>query len=202
MAEINILSSKIFNRIAAGEVIERPASVVKELVENSIDAKATNITVEILDGGISMIKVIDNGLGIEKSELKKAFTKLYPLSEKDTLIDLGAGDGVVLKVASEFKAKGIGIELNPVFALISKFRLRKIKNTKILTKNFYNYEFPEETTAVYIFGDSRDIEKITRKIEREAKRLKKSIYVISNGFRLPSHKPIKHVGAYYLYRIK
>ncbi len=137
-----------------------------------------------------------------KSELKKAFTKLYPLSEKDTLIDLGAGDGVVLKVASEFKAKGIGIELNPVFALISKFRLRKIKNTKILTKNFYNYEFPEETTAVYIFGDSRDIEKITRKIEREAKRLKKSIYVISNGFRLPSHKPIKHVGAYYLYRIK
>ena len=81
-----------------------------------------------------------------KSELKKAFTKLYPLSEKDTLIDLGAGDGVVLKVASEFKAKGIGIELNPVFALISKFRLRKT----FITTNFRKKLLPFTSSATLV----------------------------------------------------
>ena len=70
--KINLLSSKIYNRIAAGEVVERPFSVVKELVENSIDSGADNIQIEIENGGISSIKITDNGCGIEKSELKKA----------------------------------------------------------------------------------------------------------------------------------
>lgn len=72
MANINVLSSKVYNRISAGEVIERPASVVKELVENSIDANASNITVSILSGGISSINVSDDGDGIEKNQLKLA----------------------------------------------------------------------------------------------------------------------------------
>ena len=67
--KINLLSSKIYNRIAAGEVVERPFSVVKELVENSIDAGATTIEIEIENGGISSIKITDNGFGIEKSDL-------------------------------------------------------------------------------------------------------------------------------------
>ena len=71
MAKINILPKEIFNLIAAGEVVERPSSVVKELVENSIDANATNITIEIQNGGISTIRVIDNGCGIESTEMKK-----------------------------------------------------------------------------------------------------------------------------------
>lgn len=73
MGVINILSDDLINKIAAGEVIERPSSIVKELVENSIDAGATEITVEIENGGISFIKVIDNGKGIDKEDIDKAF---------------------------------------------------------------------------------------------------------------------------------
>lgn len=75
MAQIHILSKETIDQIAAGEVVERPVSVVKELVENAIDAKATAITVEIKDGGISMIRVTDNGCGIEKSQVQKAFLR-------------------------------------------------------------------------------------------------------------------------------
>lgn len=69
--KINILPKEIFNLIAAGEVVERPASVIKELIENSIDAKASDISIYIENGGLKSMKIIDNGTGIEKSEIPK-----------------------------------------------------------------------------------------------------------------------------------
>ncbi len=73
MGKINILSKDTFNKIAAGEVVERPASVVKELIENAIDAKATEIYVEITEGGESLIKIVDNGEGILEDDMRNAF---------------------------------------------------------------------------------------------------------------------------------
>ena len=73
MKRINLLDENTSNKFAAGEVVERPSSVVKELVENSIDANSKNITIEIEDGGCSFIKIIDDGDGIHKDDIKKAF---------------------------------------------------------------------------------------------------------------------------------
>ena len=75
MASIQVLSQETIDKIAAGEVVERPSSVVKELVENSIDAKATAITVEIKDGGTSLIRITDNGCGIDRKEIALAFLR-------------------------------------------------------------------------------------------------------------------------------
>ena len=75
MPQIQVLDQITIDKIAAGEVIERPASIVKELVENSIDAKAASVTVEIQDGGISLIRVADNGSGIEREDIRNAFLR-------------------------------------------------------------------------------------------------------------------------------
>ena len=75
MANINVLPGSISELIAAGEVIERPASIVKELVENSIDAGATTVTVEIQRGGISYLRVTDNGCGIAFEDAATAFLR-------------------------------------------------------------------------------------------------------------------------------
>ena len=75
MARIELLTQETIDKIAAGEVVERPASVVKELVENALDAGATAITVEIKEGGISFIRITDNGCGIDKNQVKLAFMR-------------------------------------------------------------------------------------------------------------------------------
>lgn len=75
MGDMVLLDEQTINKIAAGEVVDRPASIVKELVENSIDAKATSVTVEIRKGGISYIKIMDNGVGFKSDDIELAFER-------------------------------------------------------------------------------------------------------------------------------
>lgn len=94
MKRINLLDKSVYNRIAAGEVVERPFSVVKELVENSIDAGADEITINIEDGGKKFIRVLDNGSGIHKDDLQKVFmphatSKIATADDLDKIITLG-----------------------------------------------------------------------------------------------------------------
>lgn len=94
MRKIQLLDNQTINKIAAGEVVESPKSVVKELVENAIDAGATSITVEIKDGGISYIRVTDNGCGIAKEQVKTAFlrhatNKIVYVEDLEKVLSLG-----------------------------------------------------------------------------------------------------------------
>ncbi len=87
MPQITLLSQETIDKIAAGEVIERPSSVVKELVENAIDAKATAVTVEIKEGGISLIRITDNGCGIAREQVPLAFLR-HSTSKIQSIEDL------------------------------------------------------------------------------------------------------------------
>lgn len=90
MREIAVLDEQTIDKIAAGEVIERPASIVKELVENAIDAGANAVTVEIKDGGISLIRITDNGSGIEAKQVPVAFWRhaTSKIRKADDLLDV------------------------------------------------------------------------------------------------------------------
>lgn len=103
--KINILEPKVFNRISAGEVVERPSSIVKELVENSIDAGATKIMIEIENGGISEITISDNGCGIDKDDIKTAFmphatSKIKSVEDLDNIASLGFRGEALASIAS------------------------------------------------------------------------------------------------------
>lgn len=94
MAEINVLSKELSELIAAGEVIERPSSIVKELLENAIDSKANSITVEIKNGGVSYIRITDNGCGISEKDVPTAFlrhatSKISSQDDLENIMTLG-----------------------------------------------------------------------------------------------------------------
>jgi len=102
---IKKLDNSLINQIAAGEVVERPVSVVKELTENAVDSGATQITIEIKDGGISYIRVTDNGKGIEREELETAFqrhatSKIESLEDLESIMTLGFRGEALSSIAS------------------------------------------------------------------------------------------------------
>ena len=112
MTKIHVLDSETIDKIAAGEVVERPSSVVKELVENAVDAGASAVTVEIRDGGIEFIRVTDNGTGMECSQLRTAFlrhatSKIESASDLERISSLGFRGEALSSIAAVAKVEVI-----------------------------------------------------------------------------------------------
>lgn len=136
------------------------------------------------------------------AELKQAFKELYKLGPEDCLVDLGSGDGIVLKVASEYGAEAFGIEINPFLYLYSKLRLLREKKAHVKYGNLFKAKFPPNTTIVYAFSVGRDIVKIVEAVQQQANHLGRDLYIVSYAFRIPQLKLIKSHRAYYLYKVK
>lgn len=138
-----------------------------------------------------------------KKHVVDAFKNLYRLKKADTLLDLGAGDGVVLRAAITSGAgRAVGYELNPLLVWAARLLSRRHKGVQISLANMWYTPFPQDTTVVYLFGDARDIGRLTHRIEEEAIRLERVLYVISYGFELPGYMKTKQRHAYHLYEIR
>lgn len=132
----------------------------------------------------------------QRRELRLAFKELYSLSDEDFLVDIGAGDGIVLRVAREFGARGVGYEINPVLVFIARFL-----KTNVRLANMWTMPFPDATTVVYTFGDARDIKKMYAKVRSEATRLGRPLAFITYGFKVPGEISEREYRAYHLYHV-
>lgn len=133
---------------------------------------------------------------------RQAFNELYEVTAKDVLVDIGSGDGVILRLAASQGAQAIGYEINPVLVAISKVLARG--NPRISTRlaDFWLVDLPEDTTIVYAFAVTRDIEKIAAKMQKTADRLEKDIWFMTYGAPVKSREPVKVLQAHSLYRFE
>ena len=185
MGNIVLLDDLTINKIAAGEVIERPASVVKEMVENSIDAKAKNITVEIKNGGISLIKITDDGVGISEDDMEMAFerhatSKIRKASDLTTVTTMGFRGEALASIAAisnvEMISKKEGEEIGHKIVVEGGKILEKSEvgcpvGTTIIVRNlFFNtpvrYKFLKKdyTEAGYIEDNVKRIALVNKEI--------------------------------------
>lgn len=134
-----------------------------------------------------------------KSDIQQALNKLYVISSADTLVDIGSGDGVVLRYAAKRGARAVGFEINPILVVISRCLSWGDNKIKVVFADFWLSHLPNETTVIYVFSVSRDMKNIIKWVQNETNRLNRPINLISYGSRFNGIKPLKNIGAHHLY---
>lgn len=136
-----------------------------------------------------------------KARLGDAFEQLYPLSVSDVVVDVGSGDGVVLRYVSQQGVRAIGYEINPLLVLVSRVLSLGDQRVRVLLANFWTTSFPLETTVVYAFTVSRDIDRMLQKLEHEATRLGRPLVLLSYGIASKQRPAAASRGAHHRYDI-
>lgn len=134
-----------------------------------------------------------------RRELRRALTDLYPLSSQDVLVDVGSGDGVVLREAVQLGARGVGYEINPILVFLSRWLSRTNPNVEVRMCDFWLVDLPDEATIVYAFSVSRDMPKMARKLQAHVDRTGKLVMFMTYGSTLPGHESVGELGAHTLY---
>ncbi len=137
----------------------------------------------------------------KRRDVQRALTELYELGDTDVLVDIGSGDGIVLRVASAQGARAVGYEIHPILVAVSRWLSRGDARVSVRQANFWRTDLPRETTVVYTFGDGRDIEKMGAYVQHQATKLQRELAFISYAFET-KQKPLKKVGAHFLYIYK
>lgn len=134
-----------------------------------------------------------------KKYAAESLDDLYKVTSKDVVVDVGSGDGVILRLAAERGARAIGYELNPVLVAVSKFASRTNPRIETHLADFWLVDLPRETTLVYAFSVGRDMEKLASKMQKTANRSGHDVYLITYGHLIPSLKPQKQTRSHNLY---
>lgn len=138
----------------------------------------------------------------KRRDVALSFDELYSIGSADTLVDLGSGDGVVLREAARRGAQAIGYEVNPILVWIGRLLSRGQPKVSVRQANYLRVSLPEDTTIVYLFGESYHIAQISKWLTGQAEHLEKTFYVMSYGFTLPDRTPIRTLRAHHLYLIE
>lgn len=123
----------------------------------------------------------------------------FGIKKTDTLVDLGSGDGVILRIASRFGAKAVGYEINPILVFISKFLSVGDERVSVRLQSFWSVMLPDDVTIVYAFAVSRDGRKLTKLLQREANRLQRPLKLLCLGSPLKGIKIDETAEPYHLY---
>ena len=123
-----------------------------------------------------------------KKDVKRAFDH-FGLGDLDTLVDIGSGDGIILRIASRYGARSIGYEINPILVGISRLLSRRDARVTILLQNAWTANLPQSTTIVYAFAVNRDESKLVSILQQAANRLQKPLKLLCYG------SPFKHISA-------
>ena len=176
MRKINILTKNVYNKIAAGEVVDRPYSVVKELVENSLDAEATEIEIHIENGGKQLVKVVDNGTGIERDDMRAAFfphatSKIATAEDIERISTLGFRGEALASISAVSK-----VELTSITARNPAYKVKCVdgsvgavepaaleQGTEICVRDLF-YNVPAR--AKYLRPDNKEESDITNLVTR------------------------------------
>lgn len=135
----------------------------------------------------------------QKKYAARALEKLYPLGKRDVLVDIGAGDGLILRLASACGARAVGYEINPLLWLIARLASRRDARVSVRLANFWRAPLPDETTVVYAFSVHRDGPRLADKLTREAARLGRPLVLICLGSPLKNLTPGATYEAYFRY---